>query len=417
MQDKGIFFSTFLKRIAVATIPERIKQFNASRLHDYTALKYELMAENPFRFFRGTCHLFYEDLHHGEPLPASPTAWVCGDLHLENFGTYKGDNRLVYFDLNDFDEAMLAPVAWEVGRMVTSIFTGCDSLGIKDKDAFPLAQLFLRKYAETLDKGKARYLEIETADGIVRYFMEKISARRQKELIRQRTEERKEGKLRLRIDKVRFYPIEKNLRKELMAHIARWLEGHPMVKGPIRVLDACFRVAGTGSLGCRRYVFLVRHTADPKRHALVDMKEALPSSLQPWLVIPQPHWISEAERVVAVQKRMQNVCPALLGTTIFESHPFVVKEMQPTADKIDFLLVRDRYKDIACVVEDMALMTASAQLRSAGRQGAAAPDDLIVFGQDTHWQQPLLDYTMAYAAQVQKDYQEYFKAYKSGYFS
>jgi hypothetical protein len=94
-----------------------------------------------------------------------------------------------------------------------------------------------------------------------------------------------------------------------------------------------------------------------------------------------------------------------------------VKELQPTADKIDFLVIRDRSKDIACVIEDMAFLTASAELRSAGRQGAALPDELIAFGRDTHWQAGLLDFAAGYAAQVKTDYQDYFKAYKSGYFS
>ncbi|HVS98824.1 MAG TPA: DUF2252 family protein, partial [Puia sp.] len=235
-------------------------------------------------------------------------------------------------------------------------------------------------------------------------------------LIRQRTELRKDDKLRLRIDKLRLFPIGKALRKDLMMHLGRWLDGHPMINGRFQVLDACFRTAGTGSLGCRRYVFLVRNRDDPKKHLLVDMKEALPSALQPWVAIPQPHWISEAERVVAIQKRMQNVCPALLGATLFESQPYVVREMQPMADKMDFLLVSHRFKDIACVIGDMAFLTASAQLRSAGRQGAALPDDLIVFGQDTHWQQAVLDYAMGYAARTKKDYAEFFAAYKAGYF-
>lgn len=401
----------------MASIPERIKEFNHHRLQDYTAMKYEMMAENAFRFFRGTCHLFYEDLSLHHALPPSPVSWICGDLHLENFGTYKGDNRLVYFDLNDFDEGVLAPAAWEVVRMVTSIFTGCESLGIGDKETMALARLFLETYATTLDKGKARYLEIETAHGIVKLFMEKIEHRKQKELIRQRTEEGKKGNLRLRIDKVHLFPIGKTLRKELKSHIGKWVDGHPLVKGRFRVLDACFRVAGTGSLGCRRYVFLFQNIEEPKRYALLGMKEALPSSLQPWLTQPQPHWISEAERVVAIQKRMQNVCPALLGTTLFQGQSYVIKEMQPLEDKINFLLVSDRYRDIACVVEDMAFLTASAQLRSAGRQGAAGPDDLILFGQDSDWQQPLLDYAMGYATQVKKDYQEYFAAYKAGFFA
>lgn len=401
----------------MSTIPERIKQFNSSRLRPYTALKYQLMAVDPFRFFRGTCHLFYEDLSRVAAFPASPVTWICGDLHLENFGTYKGDNRLIYFDLNDFDEGALAPAAWEVVRMMASIFTGCQSLGINKKETQQVAELFLRVYTTHLSLGKPRYLEEETANGIVRIFLERICQRKQKELIRQRTEEGKKGRLQLRIDNVRFFPIDKDLRKELTAHVNHWMQHCTAIKDDFKVIDACFRVAGTGSLGVHRYVFLVRSTSDLKKHLLIDMKEAQPSSVQPWLSIPQPSWGSEAERVVAIQQRMQNINPALLSTTVFKGVPYVLKELQPTADKIDFLAVRDRYKDIACVVEDMAFLTASAQLRSAGRQGAAVPDELIAFGQDPKWQKPLLDYAAAYADVVKKDYQEYFTAYKAGYFS
>ena len=102
-------------------------------------LKYEAMAENIYRFYRGTCHLFYEDLSKVNNFPASPVSWTCGDLHLENFGSYKGDNRLVYFDLNDFDEAILMPCLWEILRMVTSIFLAFENLDIEDKKAINMA--------------------------------------------------------------------------------------------------------------------------------------------------------------------------------------------------------------------------------------------------------------------------------------
>jgi uncharacterized protein (DUF2252 family) len=147
------------------------------------------------------------------------------------------------------------------------------------------------------------------------------------------------------------------------------------------------------------------------------MKEALPSSVLPWLTNAQPAWATEAERVVVIQQRMQNINPALLSTTIFQGASYVMKEMQPIADKIDFLTVKDRYKDIACVVEDMAFLTASAQLRSAGHRGAAVPDALIGFGEDSHWQAPLLEYAADYSDQVKKDYQEYFAAFKAGFFA
>ncbi|HET6254696.1 MAG TPA: DUF2252 family protein [Puia sp.] len=399
------------------TIAERIKEFNNNRVPVYTAMKYQSMAENPFRFYRGTCHLFYEDLHNNNALPAYPLSWICGDLHIENFGSYKGENRLVYFDLNDFDEGVLAPATWEVARMITSIFTGLDSLSIKKKEATQTAQLFLRVYSETLAIGKAKYLEHETANGIVRIFLEKISQRKQKELVRQRTEEGKNGSLQFRIDNVRFFALEKALRKRLMTHVSSLLHHYPLLQGRFQVIDAAFRIAGTGSLGVRRYVFLLRNVKDPKKHLMIDMKQAAPSSLQPWVTNPQPAWTSEAERVVSIQHRMQNTNPALLSVTEFDGDSYVIKEMQPTADKIDFLIMRDRYKDIACVVEDMAFLTASAMLRSAGRQGAALPDELIAFGADTHWQQPLIDYSTAYAAQVKKDYNAYFKEYKAGFFN
>lgn len=399
------------------TIAERIKDFNSTRLPAYTALKYQSMAENPFRFYRGTCHLFYEDLHHNNALPAFPLSWICGDLHLENFGSYKGENRLVYFDLNDFDEAMLAPATWEIARMLTSILTGFDSLGIKKKEATQTAQLFLRVYSATLAKGKAKYLEHETANGIVRIFLEKIAERRQKDLIRQLTIEAKNGNLQFRIDHVRLFPLERPLRKQLMTHLGQLLHQYSLLKGRFQVIDAAFRVAGTGSLGVKRYVFLLRNIKDTKKHLLIDMKQAAPSALQPWLTNPQPAWTSEAARVIAIQERMQNINPALLSVTQFNGDSYVIKEMQPTADKIDFLVIRDRYKDIACVVEDMAFLSASAMLRSAGRQGAALPEELIAFGADTHWQQGLIDYSTAYAAQVKKDYTAYFKEYKAGYYN
>ena len=93
-------------------------------------MKYRNMRTSPFVFLRATCHLFYErvapDLHAMQ----APLTWCMGDMHLENFGSYKGDNRLAYFDLNDFDEAVLAPTHWDLIRFLTSILVGAKSLGI-----------------------------------------------------------------------------------------------------------------------------------------------------------------------------------------------------------------------------------------------------------------------------------------------
>jgi uncharacterized protein DUF2252 len=91
--------------------------------------------------------------------------------------------------------------------------------------------------------------------------------------------------------------------------------------------------------------------------------------------------------------------------------------MQPVKDSINFNLIRDDYRDIYQVIDDMAMLTASAQLRSSGRQGAAIADDLIAFGQDDQWQEALLTYAIEYAAKVKSDYKKFLGDHKKGDFS
>src|ERR1700755_2774583 len=168
-------------------LEERLKIFNQGLLPDKVQLKYEAMAENAFRFFRGTCHLFYGDLAAAEPLPLSPLAWICGDLHIENFGSYKGDNKLVYFDLNDFDEAILAPCSYEVVRMATSIFIAFDNLDIEKAKALNMARLYVKTYSNTLARAKAISIEPRTAKGIVCDFLTAATKGNEKELLKKRT--------------------------------------------------------------------------------------------------------------------------------------------------------------------------------------------------------------------------------------
>ena len=114
---------------------------------------------------------------------------------------------------------------------------------------------------------------------------------------------------------------------------------------------------------------------------------------------------------------MQNVSPALLSPAVFKDEPYVVKQMQPTEDKINFELLKYRYNEIDKVIHDMAVLTASAQLRSGGRQGSAITDELIACGQSnlqTGGHDALLKYALQYAAKVKKDYKEFMTGYKKG---
>src|SRR4029078_3228611 len=97
----------------MGNIRDRVYEFNKGVPLFLLKVKYKRMSENAFRFFPGTCHLFYADLSQNNRLPAPRTSWVTGELHLENFGSYKGDNGLVYCDVSDFNGSGLAPVSGE----------------------------------------------------------------------------------------------------------------------------------------------------------------------------------------------------------------------------------------------------------------------------------------------------------------
>lgn len=158
-------------------IVKRIQRANLGRDPERLVMKYRLLRDNAFSFFRGTCHLFYDRLAESGFNVEAPPAWCCGDLHLENFGSYKGDNHLVYFDINDFDEAALAPVTWELVRLCSSLQVGLDALRL-DKDAAGAAVArLISAYGEALVCGKARWIERDAAHGVVRHLLDQLRDR------------------------------------------------------------------------------------------------------------------------------------------------------------------------------------------------------------------------------------------------
>jgi uncharacterized protein (DUF2252 family) len=398
------------------TISERIVTFNQNRIPEMVQYKYEFMKENLFRFYRGTNHIFYEDLHKEKNFPDSPSAWMCGDLHLENFGTYKSDNRQVYFDLNDFDEAILAPSLWEVVRMATSIFIAFDTLRIEENKALHMVQLFLKSIGEKFAKGKPSYIERNTAKGIVCEFLEAVNKRKQQDILSRKTVLKKD-KLQIVLNDPKHFKLNKGLKKDLAHHIKHWLKTDEDSPYNYKVIDAVFRLAGTGSVGLKRYAILLKSSNKTgEKYVLVDMKQSAASSLQPFVGQKQPPWKNEAERIVSIQERMQNRAPALLSTSSFRDEPFVMQEMQPTKDSINFNLIKKEYRNIYQVIDDMAMLTASAQLRSSGRQGSANADEFIRLGQDKDWQETVLQYAINYSHTVRKNYVSFLNDYNKGNF-
>ena len=93
-------------------IVDEILRFNEGRIEERLTLKYELMSQNVFAFFRGTDHLYARRWPRVRPADLGPSILQCGDLHLENFRAYETDDGDFRYDVNDFDEAIVCRAAW-----------------------------------------------------------------------------------------------------------------------------------------------------------------------------------------------------------------------------------------------------------------------------------------------------------------
>ncbi|MDD3352124.1 DUF2252 domain-containing protein [Zoogloea sp.] len=395
-------------------VAKQIKQFNAGRDPERLALKLRKMRADPFIFLRGSCHLFYTRLPREPLFTTAPPAWLCGDLHLENFGSFKGDNRLAYFDINDFDEAILAPCTLDLVRFLASVQLGARSLSVNAPKTALLCRVFIDAYTAALAEGKARWVERETAVGLVKDLLGGLGQRKRPAFLDTRTELKGKHR-RIRCDGKKALPVDDARRADIEAFLACFARTQPN-PGFFKLIDVARRIAGTGSLGVERYIILVEGKGSPDANYLLDLKQALPSSLAPWTAAPQPQWPNEASRVLTLQKRLQAIPMAFLQVVEWSGNSYILRDLQPSEDRVALDAWNGKLRRLEEVLSTMGQVVAWAHLRSAGRQGSASADAFVDFGQQTGWQAALIDQADAAAASVVADWQAYGAAFDAGYF-
>lgn len=393
---------------------DRIREFNAGRDPERLALKYRAMRATPFAFLRATCHLFYDALAQASVPAGAPLVWACGDLHLENFGSYKGDNRLVYFDINDFDEAALAPCTWDLVRLLTSVLLAVETLGFDAAASLRLCNGFIAAYAGALADGKARWVERETADGMVGELLADVHKRNRAQFLDRRTVRSGEAR-RIRIDGAKALAVDARQRKRIEAFMRVFARAQPK-PGFYRLLDVARRIAGTGSLGVERYVLLVEGKGSPDANYLLDLKQALPSALVGRLKTTQPRWANDAQRIVCLQQRVQAIAPAFLRPVLVDGVAYVLKGLQPSQDRVALDHSRGHFDRLHGLLTTLGEIVAWSELRSAGRQGSASADELIDFAGRKKWRAGMVALARACRKQVDRDWREFCAAFDDGLF-
>jgi uncharacterized protein (DUF2252 family) len=379
-----------------------IYAWNHGRELQRLQLKYEKMETDAFSFLRGTAHLFFRDWPLDTALDDAPLVWVCGDLHLENFGSFRGDDGRAYFDVNDFDEAALAPASWDLARLLTSLH-----LSEKLPDVAGLATAFLDGYRETASRGVPVSVVETDAAKPIRQLLEKTAARSSKDLLDKRTEGNPRAfprhststeKPNAKVNYLELLPLDRD-------SIARFLEDFARTQtdpSQFELVDAVRRVAGTGSLGLGRFAILVSGEGAPDGHFILDLKQEAASAVALYGP-PQPDWPNEATRIATVRRWTQPHPPMLFDGVHFRGKTWLIRELQPTEDRVKLGKYVEDPEALKALIAGMGRVTASMHLRGCAKQGAGTVAALRRWA-EIPWTGAISRYAEAYAAKVREDF-------------
>jgi hypothetical protein len=118
--------------------------------------KHAAMAQSPFTFLRGTYYRWVQLIARMKSLQA-PKLLGVGDLHVENFGTWRDAEGRLIWGVNDFDEASPQPYILDVVRLVASahLATRSEHFDIRPKRA---SALIWEGYVGTLKAGGSPFV-------------------------------------------------------------------------------------------------------------------------------------------------------------------------------------------------------------------------------------------------------------------
>ena len=358
---------------------KRIERYNQELSPQLKEFKWRAMQEGPFRFYRGTCHLFAEDFASIYKHRPRLKIWNCGDPHLENFGSYKGENRQVYFDINDFDEAFAGSPEHDLARFLTSFVIASNDSNVAHIKIHKAIHDMLAIYSNAIRQRKSLMMESEVAYGEFKKFFGQMSSVNRETFIASRTQKEK-GVLRLKTDNKKYLAINQDLKLKLFESLTPLISKSKRFSEMI-FEDAAIRIAGTGSLGLHRYCVLFYSRKKGKQY-LLDIKEARSSCYD---IATPHHFKNEADRIINIGRIMQFATPAFMTTLKMDKKWFVIRELQPTADKIALDELVGDFNRLTEVATQMVQLLAWAHLRGSGHYGASTADDLVRFAEKKQW--------------------------------
>ena len=322
-----------------------IDRERTARFPHLLAHKVVRMSPSPLALLRGSAPLFYELIERHPELGEGPggEGWLVGDAHIENFGAYRAGKLTVdetqqlrakepvVFDLNDFDDAVVGPWRFDVLRLLTSLILGGRQAGSDGARTLEQCDALLEAYVAVAFHGK----RIPPPPDVVAALIEKVRTRTRRAFLDARTEVVR-GERRF-VRGPRYEALPRKLRARAERAFQKYGQRLPRSeRAPaeaLEVIDAAFRVAGTGSLGALRVAVLVRGKGGPDGAWIFDMKaEGTPSASR----FAGPPKVAPADRVCEAIHACVARPPRMIGSTRLRGSSMLVRRLAPQEDKLEF---------------------------------------------------------------------------------
>ncbi len=394
---------------------------NRGRVPSLVPIRYGRMLHSPFAFLRGSASIMAFDL---AKTPASGIrVQACGDAHLMNFGGFATPERHLVFDVNDFDETLVAPWEWDLKRLAASVTVAGRHLGFsarRNADSTMTAVAAYREYMALLAPMPAleRWYQRIDATQVSELHFNSLP----KDAVNASplpVTEHVFPKFTEVVGQVRRIKEEKPLMfrprrgDETISNIGRLLQSYratlPLDRSALlrrfELIDVAIKVVGVGSVGTRCAVALLM--AGDEDFLFLQFKEARPSVLEPYA--GRSRFANHGQRVVEGQRLMQAATDIFLGWSRdpVERVDFYVRQLRDCKTAADIETMDYPH------LQDYAHHCGAALARAHAKAGDAAAIAGYC-GRGAALDVALAQFAAAYADQTEADYEALKAAAESG---
>lgn len=315
--------------------------------------KQKRMAESSFVLFRAMPSLFYKDIK-GEFAASAkllsrtaPNIVINGDMHIENFGTFRGPDGKAVWGINDFDQSDKGSPEWDLERLATSAIFVARQAGLGVEAEKALVSTITKKYVDTvkdISQGKESttpYLSSEKSVGVIKDLVDKSSLEKRKKFLEKYTSIDSKGNYQfLSNDKLK--PVSSDRASKIKSALSSYEDQIGKDSGvakPLRILDVTEKLgSGGSSYGLPRYYALVANDDPGKAPIILEVKALLPAPIKS----PSSTTGADGEKTVERQQTLSSYTNPLVGSLKMDNRSFLVRELEPekntyTTDKIDNL--------------------------------------------------------------------------------